>query len=293
MSELAELSPYEAWHARVDLKREAADLFGGRLAKTLRGAAHQSDDRSDDENFPHLVGNAKKGDWRIADHPPLIYHDDDPEDATIHVDLPQVFQNVIATLPPGVGPLLSRYRLADSAVKVVGVGSVGTYCAIGLYVTPEGAPLFLQLKEAMTSALERLDVAPWRGQQGERVVAGQRTMQSSADSFLGFTQDPVSRRQFYVRHLKNRRLGSVSELLEEKALTQYAILCGRTLARAHARTADTAALSGYMGNSEAFDDAIASFAMLYAAQNQKDFDAFTARHAHEPKSKIQLAAATQ
>ena len=294
MGELAGLSPYEAWHARVDLKREAADLFGGGLAKTLReAAAHHGGDRSDDKNFPDLLGDAKKGDWRIADHPPLIYHDDDPEDATIHVDLPQVFESVIATLPPGVGALLSRYRLADSAVKVVGVGSVGTYCAIGLYVTPEGAPLFLQLKEAMTSALERLDVEPWKGQQGARVVIGQRTMQSSADAFLGFTEDPVSKRQFYVRHLKNRRLGSITELLEARALTRYAILCGRTLARAHARTADTAAVSGYMGNSEAFDDAIASFAMLYAAQNQKDFDAFTARHADEPKSKIQLAAATQ
>ena len=292
MSELAELSPYEGWHARVDLKREAADLFEGDLAKTLRHAAsHQGADRSDDKNFPHLIGDSKNGDWRIADHPPLIYHDNDPEDATIHVDLPQVFKSVIATLPPGVSALLSRYRLADSAVKVVGVGSVGTYCAIGLFVTPEGDPLFLQIKEAMISALERLGVKSWSEQQGARVVTGQRIMQTSADFFLGFTQDPVSKRQFYVRHLKNRRLGSISELLEEKALTRYAILCGRTLARAHARTADTAGLSGYMGNSEAFDDAIASFAMLYAAQNQKDFDAFTARHADEPKLKAQLAAA--
>jgi uncharacterized protein (DUF2252 family) len=294
MAELAELSPYEAWHARVDLKREAADLFQGHLAKTLRDAAsHQGGDRTDDKNFPHLVGDSKDGAWRIADHPPLIYHDNDVEDATIHVDMPQVFESVIATLPTGVGALLSRYRLADSAVKVVGVGSVGTYCAIGLYVTPDGEPLFLQLKEAMTSALERLEVKPWGGQQGARVVAGQRTMQTSADFFLGFTQDPVSKRQFYVRHLKNRRLGSISELLEEKALTRYAMLCGLTLARAHARTADTAALCGYMGKSEVFDDAIASFAMLYAAQNKKDFDAFTARHADEPKSKTQVAAATQ
>ncbi len=294
MGQLAELSPYEAWHARVDLKREAADLFQGDLAKTLREAAsHKRADSSDDKNFPHLVSNSKSGEWRIADHPPLIYHDSDVEDATIHVDLPQVFERVIATLQPEVGTLLSRYRLADSAVKVVGVGSVGTYCAIGLYVTQDGEPLFLQLKEAMTSARERHGVKTWSGQQGERAVTGQRIMQTAADFFLGFTQDPVSKRQFYVRHLKNRRLGSISELLEAKALTQYAILCGRTLARAHVRSADAATLCGYMGKSEAFDDAIASFAMLYAAQNKKDFDAFTAAHADDPKAKAQVAAATQ
>jgi uncharacterized protein (DUF2252 family) len=294
MGELAALSPYEAWHARVDLKREAADLFEGGLARTLReAAAHKRADRSDDKNFPHLAGDSKNGGWRIADHPPLIYHDNDLEDATIHVDLPKVFASVIATLPPEVGALLSRYRLADSAVKVVGVGSVGTYCAIGLYVTADGEPLFLQLKEAMSSALERLGVKPWSGQQGARVVTGQRIMQTAADLFLGFTQDPVSQRQFYVRHLKNRRLGSISELLEAKGLTQYAILCGLTLARAHVRSADAAALWGYMGKSEAFDDAIASFAMLYAAQNKKDFDAFNAANASQPKPKAQVAAATQ
>ncbi|ARN81752.1 DUF2252 domain-containing protein [Methylocystis bryophila] len=294
MAQLAALSPYEAWHARVDLRREAADLFEGDLAKTLReAAAHKRADHGDDKNFPHLVGDSKKGGWRIADHPPLIYHDNDVEDAAIHVDLPQVFESVLATLPAEVGILLARYRLADSAVKVVGVGSVGTYCAIGLYVTEDGEPLFLQLKEAMTSALERLGGKPWAGQQGARVVTGQRIMQTAADSFLGYTQDPVSKRQFYVRHLKNRRLGSISDLLEAKALTQYAILCGRTLARAHARSADATTLAGYMGKSETFEDAIASFAMLYAAQNKKDFDKFVAANANEPKLKDQLAAATQ
>jgi uncharacterized protein (DUF2252 family) len=295
MGQLAALSPYEAWHARVDLKREAADLFEGDLARTLRAAAsHKRTDRSDDKNFPHLVGDSKDGEWRIADHPPLIYHDNDVEDAAIHVDLPQVFERVIATLPPDVAALLSRYRLADSAVKVVGVGSVGTYCAIGLYVTQDGDPLFLQIKEAMTSALERLDgVKPWSEQQGARVVMGQRIMQTAADIFLGYTLDPISKRQFYVRHLKNRRLGSISEILEAKALTQYAILCGRTLARAHARSADAATLWGYMGRSETFDDAVASFAVLYAAQNKKDFDAFSAAHADEPKLKAQIAAAIE
>jgi hypothetical protein len=97
-------------------------------------------------------------------------------------------------------------------------------------------------------------------------------MQAASDVFLGWTQDEASRRHFYVRQLKNRRLGSISELVEENALVNYARLCGRTLARAHARSADPAVLAGYMGKSGAFDDALASFAMAYAIRTQKDYD---------------------
>ena len=97
-------------------------------------------------------------------------------------------------------------------------------------------------------------------------------MQAASDAFLGWTEDSTSGRHFYVRQLKNRRLGSVSELVEEKALANYARLCGSTLARAHARSADPAILAGYMGKSGAFDDALASFAMAYAVRTQKDYD---------------------
>ena len=97
-------------------------------------------------------------------------------------------------------------------------------------------------------------------------------MQASSDIFLGWSQDAESSRHFYVRELKNRRLGAISELIEENALVNYAHLCGRTLARAHARSADPAVLAGYMGKSSAFDDALASFAMAYADRTQRDYD---------------------
>ena len=277
MSKLARLSPLEAWHSRINLTQEGDGLFDGGLAKKLRLAAAQKHaDRQEDANFPHIARDAATGARRIKDNPPLIYHVPDKEDPSIHVDIPTVFAGVVDTLAPEIATLLARYKLADSAFKVVGVGSVGTYCAIGLFETTDGDPLFLQIKEALPSALERLQVKPWQGQQGARVVSGQRIMQAATDLFLGWTTDPASGRQFYVRHLKNRRLGSISELLETKALPQYATLCGRTLARAHARSADAATIWGYMGRSEVFADAIASFAMLYAAQNKKDFAAFVA-----------------
>jgi hypothetical protein len=102
-------------------------------------------------------------------------------------------------------------------------------------------------------------------------------MQAATDVFLGPTRDPASQREFYMRQLKTRRLGDLTELLQRHDLSDYAKLCGRTLARAHARSTDAAALSGYMGKSEAFDDALASFAVLYARQNATDYEAFCAQ----------------
>src|SRR5262249_6311807 len=101
---------------------------------------------------------------------------------------------------------------------------------------------------------------------------GQHIMQAASDVFLGWTQDEASGRHFYVRQLKNRRLGSISELVEENALVNYARLCGRTLARAHARSADPAVLAGYMGKSSAFDDALSSGAMASVVRTKKDYD---------------------
>ncbi len=273
VAKLAALSPLEAWHSRVILQREADGLFDDAIAKKLRlSAARKHADREEDANFPHLSHDATIGEWRVEDRPPLIYHVSDHDG----VDLAAVFAGVTQTLAPEVKNLLTRYRLADSVFKVVGVGSVGTYCAVGLFASEDDQPLFLQFKEALPSALERLGGAPWPQGQGERVVSGQRIMQAASDLFLGWTVDATSGRHFYMRHLKNRRLGSVGELLEAEALPQYATLCGLTLARAHARSGDAATLSGYMGKSEAFDDAIASFAMLYAAQNKRDFKRFVA-----------------
>ena len=166
---------------------------------------------------------------------------------------------------------MERYALSDIAFKVVGVGSVGTFCAIGLFMTADGEPLFLQVKQAREPVLEKI-AAPPPGpvHQGCRVVEGQRAMQAASDIFLGFTEDPKTNRHFYVRQLKNRHLGSIGEVIEGKALDAYANLCGRTLARAHARSGDPALLAGYMGKSEVLDDALASFAMAYAALTKHD-----------------------
>ena len=185
---------------------------------------------------------------------------------------------VFATYRRGLAPdrlrLLDRFTMKDLAFKAVGVGSVGTFCCVGLFMTGDSEPLFLQVKQAQRSVVERLGKKPgYKGNQGRRVVEGQQMMQAASDIFLGFAQDDASGRQFYIRTLKNRRLGGVSELSESKDISDYAQLCGRTLARAHARSGDPAVIVGYMGKSEVLDDAIASFAMAYADQTSVDYAA--------------------
>jgi len=269
MRSLAKLSPLETWHSMVELAREIDRIEHRGLRRELQGIlAKARDHLAEDDNFPHLVTGKQA---RIEDRPPLIYHFTSKGDARYHLDARRVLGAYEKRLSPDRLCLVDRYKFKDIAFKVVGVGSVGTFCAIGLYVCGDGTPLFLQLKEAGKSVLERLG-PKFKGHQGRRVVEGQRVMQAASDIFLGWTEDAASRRQFYVRQLKNRRLGSISDLVEGEALASYACLCGRTLARAHARSADPAVLAGYVGKRGVLDDALASFAMAYAVRTQEDYD---------------------
>jgi uncharacterized protein (DUF2252 family) len=269
MRTLAKLSPLEIWHSRIDLAREVKHIEDRRLRRQLHDVLAKAGKRLEqDDNFPHLVTGKRV---RIADKPPVIYHFTRKRDARRRINAERIFTTYKKRLSPERLCLFEQYVLRDMAFKAVGVGSVGTFCAIGLFMSHDGAPLFIQIKEAGKSVLECLG-PKFGGHPGRRVVEGQRTMQAASDIFLGWTEDAGSARHFYVRELKNRRLGSISELVEENALVHYAQLCGRTLARAHARSADSAVLAGYMGKSEAFDDALASFAMAYAARTQSDYD---------------------
>jgi uncharacterized protein (DUF2252 family) len=270
MAALAKLSPLEIWHSRIDLEKEIDRIALGGLRRKLAGvvAKARSEGLSKDDNFPHLVG---EDDLRIVDKPPTIFHLDPKADAQHRLS----FQRVFAAYREGIAQdrlrLLDRFTMKDLVFKAVGVGSVGTFCCVGLFLTADNEPLFLQLKQAQHSVLERLGgKMRYKGHQGRRVVEGQQMMQAASDIFLGHTQDDATGRQFYLRTLKNRRLGGISEITEEQALSSYAQLCGRTLSRAHARSGDPAAIAGYMGKSEVFDDAIASFAVLYASQTIRD-----------------------
>jgi len=274
MLELHEEDPTKIWRTRMEVAREAQKIadpgFRAVMTATLDKTKKK---RARDDNFPQYT--IENGVARITDHEDLIVHLDDDFD----VDARTLLERYPDSLLPERRALLSRYTLRDTAFKVVGVGSVGTYCMIGLYLSPDEEPLYLQIKEARTSALSNaggsIPDAPHRGR---AIVEGQRALQAATDIFLGWTDDPKSGRQFYVRHLKQRRLDDIfAEIFEgtgkkgeKPAIAFFAALCGRTLARAHARTADAAILAGYMGKSDALDEALASFAMAYADNTNYD-----------------------
>jgi uncharacterized protein (DUF2252 family) len=270
MAELARLSPLEIWHSRIDLEQEIKAIGNGALRRKLAAVIDKArgEGLSKDDNFPHLVSD---GDARIAEKPPTIFHLDPKADARHRIDARALFAAYREGLAPDRNRLLDRFAMKDIAFKAVGVGSVGTFCCVALFMTADNEPLFLQVKQAMPSVLERLGgKLGYKGNQGRRVVEGQQTMQAASDIFLGYARDEASGRDFYIRTLKNRRLGGVSELSEGKDLGDYAQLCGRTLARAHARSGEPAVITGYMGKTDVIDDAIASFAMAYADQTVLD-----------------------
>ena len=170
--------------------------------------------------------------------------------------------------------LLEQYRLVDMARKVVGVGSVGTRCWILLLEGVDGGdPLFLQAKEANDSVITAFTGTKTRGQNGRRVVHGQRLMQAASDIFLGWQQvvgaDGVQR-DFYLRQLRDWKASLPPEQMVPAGMEAYARLCGWTLARAHARAGDRIAIAAYLGRKDTFDQALADFAVAYAERNEQD-----------------------
>lgn len=272
MQELARLAPLTAWRSRIDVAGVLAGIPDEKLRsremdrlETATEAGHAG--------YPKLIEKTK-GRWRIKDKPPLIFPLSNQRDDTHEIVARTAFESYKLSLPEERRILLDRYELADVAFKVVGVGSVGTFCAIGLFVTRDDHTLLLQLKEAQTSVL-----APYAGpciyeNQGQRVVVGQRIMQTVPDLFLGWTQDRGDDQHCYIRQLKDSRLALIGADLAEGALPYHATLCGVTLARAHARSGDAARIAGYIGTGTAFDGAIAGFALAYAAQNNADWRLF-------------------
>jgi uncharacterized protein (DUF2252 family) len=272
VQELARLDPLESWRSRVDV----ADVLGGITDEKLRDRELrrlQVATEASHSGYPRLL-ERQKGLWRIKERPPLIFPLSGLRDNTHEMVARTAFESYKQSLPEEHRILLDRYQLVDVAFKVVGIGSVGTFCAIGLFVTPDDQTLLLQLKEAQTSVLAPYAEPSAYRNQGQRVVVGQQIMQTLPDIFLGWTEDPGDDQPCYVRHLKDSRLALIGADLAEGALPYHATLCGVTLARAHGRSGDAARIAGYIGTGTAFDTAISSFALSYAAQIRADWRLF-------------------
>lgn len=273
MAELSELPALEAWYEAIDFNKvldnapdkENVRFYRKKLATAMEQSAHEKE-------FARL---AHEGGYpaRIIDQPPLIYHYGDMRDEEFRAGLERSFDLYKASVSPELRLLLDRYQMADAAFKAVGVGSVGTFCGIVLLMSGDD-PLFLQFKEARQSVLEPYAGASPYTHAGQRVVVGQRLMQAASDMFLGWTTGQrIRTAPFYLRQLRDAKIKPVVEIMKPFNLHNYAQLCGRVLARAHARSGDAVVLSAYMGKSGAFANALADFAVAYADQNERDYAA--------------------
>jgi uncharacterized protein (DUF2252 family) len=267
LRELSRLGPLDVWYDRVDVQR-VLEIARQRKAKDLQRAfrLNKVRQRTSLTALPKLTAYAEGG-QRIVDDPPLIDH----EDREAHEGAAMIARYA-KTLPPDRRTLLEQYSVIDTARKVVGIGSVGTRCLVSLLMDPDGrAPIFLQLKEATESVLARHAGPSEYVNQGQRVVAGQRLMQAASDIFLGWTS--LAGHDYHVRQFRDMK-GSVDlEAMHPVGFASYCQVCGRVLARAHARSGKAAVLGGYLGGSKRFDDAMGAFAAAYAEQNRKDHEA--------------------
>jgi uncharacterized protein (DUF2252 family) len=225
------------------------------------------------KGYPKLI-ERHKASWRIRPRPPMVFPLTGQDDDTHEQAARTAFESYKMNLPEEQRILVDRYKLADLAFKAVGVSSVGTFCAVALLVTPDDATLLLQVKEARPSVLAPFAGPSLYGNHGQRIVAGQRLMQTQDDIFLGWTEDRGDDQPCYVRQLKDGRIAMVGTDLTDQALPHHAVLCGTTLARAHARSGDAARIAGYMGSGTAFDTAIGEFAVAYAEQVNRDWRLF-------------------
>ena len=218
------------------------------------------------------------GRYRIKSEPPMLVplrQLDDERRVYFEGLVRKSFDAYLGSVSPDCKVLLEKFQPRDVALKVVGVGSVGTRCWILLLEGRDrNDPLFLQMKEATYSVLaEFLRPSPYENH-GRRVVEGQRLMQTASDIFLGWTHTPETGHDFYWRQLRDWK-GSVDiENVDAAALNSYARLCGWTLARSHARSGDPVAIAGYLGSNDTFDRALTEFAEHYADQNERDYEAF-------------------
>jgi len=271
MIHYASMPVLQAWYDYMNLEQIIANMkdkasknfYSKKLAKATGKSQNE-------EEFAELTISA--GDSpRIVDQPPLIFHYNDTRSETYRAQAEQDLSGYLASLTPDRRVLLSRYKLVDVAIKVVGVGSVGTFCAIALFMSGNGEPLFLQMKQARQSVLEPYAGANPFSHAGQRVVVGQRLMQAASDLFLGwYTATAGTKNQYYVRQLRDAKVKPVVEIMKPANLKVYAGLCGQALARAHSRSGDATVLAGYMGKGAAFEDAMTDFSLVYADQNERD-----------------------
>ncbi len=271
MAEYSKMRTLDVWYDSIDLEdmlesigdEEARKRAHKRIAKARQRSVLEHD-------FPGLVHTTGLTPT-IKENPPTIYHWREHGQEEFMDNVRRTFAKYVETLPEHRRVLLDRFKLVDAAIKVVGVGSVGTFCAIILMMAGDKDPLFLQAKEARQSVLEPYAGKSVHANHGQRVVHGCQLMQSASDLFLGWTQGDLGR-HYYIRQLKDMKISMQIELFTPNLMRQYGKACGWALAHGHARSGEPAKISGYLGKGDTFDKAIADFSVAYADQSEQDHE---------------------
>jgi uncharacterized protein (DUF2252 family) len=267
--EFAGMRQLEIWYNRLDessiLKAFKTDE---EFVKRYRAISEKAKHHTHEYVFPR-ISEIKDGKIHILDDPPLIYH---PPDTDHMIQSGHVFFDAYYdSLADDKKALVHRYKLDDIALKVVGVGSVGTRCLIGLFTADAQDAIILQFKEGSPSVLEKYAGSSQYSNHGERIVNGQRLMQTVSDIFLGWAQTKNGT-DFYVRQLRDMKSSANVNNFTPNLITDYAALCGWALAKSHAKAGRGPEISGYLGKSEVFAQAVAEFAVQYADQTEKDYE---------------------
>ncbi len=269
----SEMRTMELWHYSLGPDQLISKLKDPELKR--RGMKRLEKERARsiaEEIFPQIVKGSGNSTF-IKDQLPSIFHWETHSPGEVVQEVKDAFDLYKTSLPPSFSHLLNRYELKDVVLKVVGVGSVGTACWVALLMTGDGDPLFIQAKEARRSVLEAYAGKSIYPNNGQRIVYGYRLLQPFSDPFLGWTVGKEGR-HFFFRQLRDIKISIKVETFGKSEMLSYADWCGQSLALSHARSGDSAMLSGYMGSSDTFDQAIAEFSLAYADQNEKDQASF-------------------
>lgn len=276
MQAFSERETLDVWYTRVDVEWMVSQLKKSDIRKALVKASDKAKRKTSDSAILKLT-EVVDGERRFRSDPPILTPVAGGEFGTVVDSLGPVFADYVSTLQSDRAALVARYSFVDFAFKVVGVGSVGTRAYVILLESGDGEPMVLQAKQAGASVLEPYAGASEFANSGERVVAGQRLMQSASDPFLGWCHGgPAAPYDFYFRQLWDMKGSVDATLLDEHGLRVYGQICGAVLARAHARAGDSSIISGYLGETSEFDAAIAAFAVSYADITEIDHAALLA-----------------
>lgn len=268
LRQYSRMSPLEVWYDRLDMETLIEMAPDDKAKKRRQELAEKAHGRIIDHLFPKIVTSVG-GRPRLVDQPPVLFH---PAVEDFEAIVREGLEAYRQTLSDERRILFDRYRFEDAALKVVGVGSVGTRCFIALFFSEENHPLMLQFKEARNSVLEPYTEKSQYDNHGQRVVMGQRLTHSSSDIFLGWFQSRNGR-SFYVRQLRDMKMSIPIEGFSTVQQKRYAEICGWSLARAHAKSGDGTTITGYLGKSNQFDKAMGKFAVAYADQTEHDYAA--------------------